>query len=67
VPKNPSLTQAIVHIGIHDHLVADGNCKEAMDLMCDQIMIQVALIPNARNSAIGMTIRKELLSKGLLI
>jgi hypothetical protein len=66
VPKNPRMTRAAVHIGTHDHLVADGDCREAMELIRDQIMTQVSLIPNAKNSAIGMAVGKELLLKGLL-
>jgi hypothetical protein len=67
VPKNPSMSRAAVHIGTHNHPVVDGDCREAMDLIHDQIMIQVALIPNAKNSAIGMAIGKEFLLKGLLV
>jgi hypothetical protein len=67
VPKNPSMSKAVVHIGTHDHPVADSDCRGAMDLIHDQIMIQVALIPNAKNSAIGMVVGKELLLKGLLV
>jgi hypothetical protein len=38
VPKNLSMTCAAVHIGTHVHLVADGDCREAMDLIRGQIM-----------------------------
>jgi hypothetical protein len=31
------MTRAAVHIGTHDHPVADGDCKEAMDLIRGQI------------------------------
>jgi hypothetical protein len=67
VPKNPSMTRAAIHIGVHEHPVANGDCRETMDMIRDQIMTQVALIPNAKNSAIGMAVWKELLLKGLLI
>jgi hypothetical protein len=67
VPKNPSMSRAAVHIGTHDHPVADGDCREAMDLIRDQIMTQVALTLNAKNSAIGMAVGKELLLKCLLV
>jgi hypothetical protein len=67
VPKNLSMTRAAVHIGTHVHPVANGDYREAMDLICGQIMTQVALTPNAKNSAIGMVVRKELLLKGLLV
>jgi hypothetical protein len=38
-----------------------------MDLIRGQIMTQVALTPNAKNSTIGMAVGKELLLKGLLV
>ena len=66
-PKNPNMTRVAVHIGTYVHLVADGDCREAMELIRGQIMTQVALIPNAKNSTIGMAGRKELLLKGLLV
>ena len=55
-----------MHISTHDHPVADGDCREAMDLIRGQIRIHVALTPNAKNNAIGMVVGKELLLKGLL-
>ena len=66
VPKNPKMTRVAVHIGTYVHLVADGDFREAMDLICGQIMTQVALTPNAKSSAIGMAVEKELLLKGIL-
>jgi hypothetical protein len=66
VPKSPRMTRAAVHIGTYVHPVADGDCREAMDLIRGQIMTQVALIPNTKSIAIGMAVGKELLLKGLL-
>ena len=66
VPKNLNMTRAVLHIGTHVHPVADGDCKEAMDLIRGQIMTHVALTTNAKNNAIGLAIGKELLLKGLL-
>ena len=60
------MTRAAVHIGIHDHPIADGDYREVMDFIRGQIRTQVALTPNAKNSAIGMAVGKELLLKGLL-
>jgi hypothetical protein len=67
IPKNLSMTCAAVHIGTHVHPVADGDCRETMDLICGQIMTHVALTPNAKNSAIGMAVGKELLLNGPLV
>jgi hypothetical protein len=60
------MTRAAVHLGTHDHLVVDGDCTEAMDLIRDQIMSQVARTLNAKISTIGMAVGKELFLKGLL-
>jgi hypothetical protein len=66
VPKDLNVTRATVHIGTHEHLVADGDCREAMELIREEIMTQVACTPNAKSSAIRMAVGKELLLKGLL-
>jgi hypothetical protein len=66
VSKNPNMIRASVHLGTHDHLVADRECRKAMDLIRDQIMSQVARSLNAKSSAIGMAVEKELLLKGPL-
>jgi hypothetical protein len=66
ISKNPIMTRAIVHIGTHDHPVADGECREAMDLIRDQILTEVAQTPNAKSSTIGLVVGRELLLKGLL-
>jgi hypothetical protein len=60
------ITWAVVHIGTYYHPVINKDCKEAIELICDQIMTQVALTSNAKNSTIGMAVEKKLLLKGLL-
>jgi hypothetical protein len=66
ISKNPLMTRVAVHIGTHDHPVADGEYREAMDLIQDQILTEVARIPNTKTSAIGLAVGRELLLKGLL-
>jgi hypothetical protein len=66
IPKNYNMSRAAVHIGFHDHPVADGDCREALELIWNQIFAQVAKMPNAKNSAIGLAVGKELLLKGLI-
>jgi hypothetical protein len=66
IPKKFTMSRAAVHIGFHNHPVATRDCREAMDMFRSQIMAQVALIPKAKNSAIGLAVGKELLLKGLL-
>ena len=59
------MTRAVVHIGTYNHPVADGECKEAMDFIRGQILTEVARTPNAKTSAIGLAVGKELLLKSL--
>jgi hypothetical protein len=54
IPKNYNMSRVAIHIGFHDHLVADGDCKEALELIRNQIFAQVAKTPDAKNSAIGL-------------
>jgi hypothetical protein len=66
ISKDPNMSRAAVHFGTHGHPVADGKCREAIDIIRQQIMIQVARTPNAKSSTIGMAVGRELLLKGLL-
>jgi hypothetical protein len=66
VPNVTNMTRAAIHFGTHDHPVADGDCREAMDLIRSHVLAEVARTPNAKNSAIGLAVGKELLLKGLI-
>jgi hypothetical protein len=66
VSKDPNMSRAAMHFGAHGHPMADGECREVVDIIRQQIITQVARTPNAKSSAIGMAVGKELLLKGLL-
>ena len=66
VSKDPLMSRACIHIGTHMHLVAKGDCTDAMDQVRNEIKSQVAKTPTAKTSAIGIAVRKELLMKGLI-
>ena len=64
--KNPLMSRACVHFGSHDHPVATGDCREAMDIIREKVRDQVAKTPHAKSSAISLAVGRELLMKGLV-
>ena len=64
--KNPQMSRACVHFGIHEHLVATGDCREAMDIIREKVRDQIARTPHAKASAISLAVGRELLLKGLV-
>ena len=64
--KNPLISRACVHFGSHDHPVATGDCREAMDIIREKVRDQVAKTPHAKSSAISLVVGRELLMKGLV-
>ena len=51
--KDPLMSKACVHIGTHDHPIANGECREAMDIIRVAMKNHVAKTPTAKSSAIG--------------
>ena len=64
--KDPLMSRACVHIGTHDHPIANGECREAMDIIQVLVKNQVAKTPTAKSSAINLAVGRELLMKGLV-
>ena len=60
------MSRACVHFGTHEHHVATGDCKEAMDIIQEKFKDQVARTPHAKASAISLAVGRELLLKGLV-
>ena len=60
------MTRACVHFGTHEHPVATGECREAMDIIREKVKEQVSKTPHVRASAISLAVGKELLMKGLV-
>jgi hypothetical protein len=69
------MTRACIHLGMHNHPISDGICRETFDTISGLISHEVSKIPTAKNSAIAMDkyldsqwswIRKEFLDKYLI-
>ena len=64
--KDPRMSRACVHLGTHEHPVATGECREAMDIIRERVRDQVSKTPHAKASAISLAVGRELLLKGLV-
>ena len=64
--KNPQMSRACVHFGTHEHHVATGDCREAMDIIREKVRDEVARTPHAKANAISLAVGRELLLKGLV-
>ena len=64
--KNLEMSRACIHFGTHEHPVATGDCREAMDIIREKVRDQVARTPHAKASAISLAVGRELLLKGLV-
>ena len=60
------MSRACVHFGTHDYHAATGDCREAMDIICEKVRDQVVKTPHAKMSAISFGVGRELLMKGLV-
>jgi len=66
VIKDPTWTRVCVHVGPHKHLVAKGQCRDALIQIRNEIMNQVSKTLIVKPSVIGIAVGKELLMKGLI-
>ena len=64
--KNLEMSRAYVHFRTHEHPIATGDCREAMDIIQEKVRDQVAKTPYAEASAISLMVGRELLLKGLM-
>ena len=64
--KNHLMSRTCVHFGTHNHLVATGDFREAMDIIREKVRDQVAKTSQAKVSAISLVVGKEFLMKGLI-
>ena len=60
------MSRACIHFGTHEHPVAKGNCRAAMEQIRDTMMAQVAKTLTTKASTIKIVVGKELLMKGLI-
>ena len=60
------MSRACIHLGVHNHLVANDTCYESMDMAYQCVANEVLKTPTAKNSAIVMATNKQLLVDYLL-
>jgi hypothetical protein len=60
------MTRACIHLGMHNHTVSDGICREIRATISSLIMQEVSKTSIAKNSAITMAASKESLDKYLI-
>ena len=60
------MSRACVHIWTHDHPIANGDCRKAMDIIRAAMKNQVAKTSTTKSSAISLAVGRKLLMKGLV-
>jgi hypothetical protein len=60
------MSRACIYLGMHNHPVSDGICRETLDTISGLIAQEVSKTPTAKNSAIPMAASKEFLDKYLI-
>jgi hypothetical protein len=56
------MSRACIHLGVHDHPVANGTCRESLDMTYQYVANKVLKTPTAKNSAIVMAASKQFLA-----
>ena len=64
--KDPHISCACVHLGIHKHPIATGECWKAMDIIRERVRDHVTKTPHVKASAISLAVGRELLLKDLV-
>jgi hypothetical protein len=60
------MSRACTHLGVHDHPVANGTCRESLDMVYQCVANEVLKTPTTKNSAILMAASKQFLADYLL-
>ena len=60
------MTRECIHLGMQNHPISNGICREILDTISDLIVHEVSKTPTAKNSAIAMAASKEFLDKYLI-
>jgi hypothetical protein len=55
------MTRACIHLGMHNHLVFDGICRQTLNIIFSLIAWEVSKTPIAKNSTISFAAIKEFL------
>ena len=61
-----TLTRACLHLGLHSHPVADGDCRETLETVKNLVKQAFHSKPEAKTSAIALSASKEFLGTQLL-
>ncbi len=64
--KLQSLSKETIHLGVHNHPIVNGKCKEFLDEIRRLITYEVIRMPNAKTSMISFSARKTFLARHLL-
>ena len=60
------MSRVCIHLGKHDHPVANDTCSESLDMAYQCVANEVLKTPTAKSSAIVMAARKQFLTDHLL-
>jgi hypothetical protein len=60
------ISRVCIHLGMHNHPISDGICRETLDTISGLIAQEVSKTPTAKNFAIAMAASKEFLDKYLI-
>jgi hypothetical protein len=56
------ISKAFIHLSVHDHPLANGTCRESLDMTYQCVANEVLKTPTTKNSAIVMAANKQLLA-----
>jgi hypothetical protein len=60
------MSRVYIHLGMHNHPVSDGICRETLDTIFGLIAQEVSKTPTSKNCTIAMAASKEFLDKYLI-
>jgi hypothetical protein len=60
------MSKACIHLGVHDYLVANGTCRESLDLAYQCVTNEILKTPTTKNLAIIMAVSKHFFANYLL-
>jgi hypothetical protein len=63
---SPEMSRACIHLGVHEHPVSNGTCRDSLDMAYQCVANEVMKTPTAKNSAIVMAASKQFLAVYLL-
>jgi hypothetical protein len=64
--RSIGMFRTCIHLGVHDHHVANGTCRQSLDMAYECIGNEVLKTPRAKNSAIVMAASKQFLANYFL-